>query len=137
MLALSVEEHAESSKERPRKDENAVMRCKDEGKREGDGDERGCVSRGLSLWERREEKGTASLEAKARKKIGPKPDRKRLVPEGVRDFLGWKPQSVYPPSRRLTWRRPAGAFIAHSGAEKVPDGYFANPLLRRPWRCGL
>jgi hypothetical protein len=40
----------------------------------------------LSLWERREEKGTASLEAKARKKIGPKPDRKRLVPEGVRDF---------------------------------------------------
>lgn len=71
MLALSVEEHAESSKERPRKDENAVMICKDEEKREGDGDERGCVSRGLSLWERREEKGTASLEAKARKKLVP------------------------------------------------------------------
>jgi hypothetical protein len=55
-------------------------------KREGDGDERGCVLRGLSLWERKREKGTASLEAKARKKIGPKADRKRLVPEGVRDF---------------------------------------------------
>lgn len=35
MLALSVEEHAESSKERPRKDENAVMRCKDEEKERG------------------------------------------------------------------------------------------------------
>lgn len=33
VLALSVEEHAESSKERPRKDENASRKYEDEKKR--------------------------------------------------------------------------------------------------------
>lgn len=58
------------------------------------------------------------------KKIGPKPDRKRLVPEGVRDFLGWKPRSVYPLSRRLTWMRTAGPFVAHLGLR----GYLMETL---------
>jgi hypothetical protein len=35
VLVLSVEEHAESSKERPRKDEKGVMRYEDEKKRGG------------------------------------------------------------------------------------------------------
>lgn len=92
-----------------------------------------CVKR-VEFVGKKRRKGTASLEAKARKKIGPKPDRKRLVPEGVRDFLGWKPRNEYPPSRRLTWMRTAGLFVAHLGTERVPEGDLGHPL---PWRCGL
>lgn len=60
VLALSVEEHAESSKERPRKDENASRKYEDEKKREMEMRRGLCVGR-VELWERKREKGTASL----------------------------------------------------------------------------
>lgn len=60
-----------------------------------------CVKR-VEFVGKKRRKRDGEPRGEGEKKIGPKPDRKRLVPEGVRDFLGWKPRSVYPPSRRLT-----------------------------------
>lgn len=126
VLALSVEEHAESSKERPRKDENASRKYEDEKKREMEMRRGLCVGR-VELWERKREKGRRAFEAKARKKLVSRRTRKRLVPEGGQRFLGCKPPREYSASTASRVCAHFGVVPARGASAAVPARYLDYP----------
>ena len=72
-------------------------------------------------------KGTASLEAKARKKLVSRRTRKRLVPEGGQRFLGRKPPKGYPPSTSSRERVHFGVLLARRSSQQVLARYLGHP----------
>lgn len=64
-------------------------------KREGDGDERGCVLGGFELWERKEEKGRRVLRRR-RKKNSLKADQKTASARGGSEIFRMEATKLVP-----------------------------------------